>query len=1242
MKLPLRTSFVAVLAFAAVVLVCAPAAFGQGIVTGSISGTVQDSQGALVAGAKITATQLSTNRQYAATTKEAGSFALNVLPPGQYDVKVEAPTFRASQSHGVTVVVGSDTSMGVVKLEVGSPSETVTVEGTAPLIEATTDQITNTFETQQTVAIPIGNNFDTLALFLPGVAPVGDAGFENTNGEAFSANGQRGRANNFQIDGQANNDNSIGGPSIFFGNQDAIQEVQVLTNYDAEYGHNMGSVVNYITKQGTNAFHGTAYEFWQGDHFDSLENQEKSALFSGSNGNFCAPGQVSSQAVPCSKPVVPQFVDNRFGGTLGGPIWKDRIWFFGSANFERTRAGGSPSTSPGLVPTPNGIQQLLAAFPNSPVGPLEQAIGPATITSQGNPTFSNRTITNAPCGTANVICVTNQIDLTGTPQTNPGFGSAFDCQASPTSPGCTPIEFGNITRFVASPFNDYEATGRVDVKVTNKDNFFGRYVFQQQIQDGVNFGNGVDVGDWQKTPGRDQQIGLDWVHSFSNTFLNQARFSFSRVRFFFEEGSQTSCNDKNPLGCAADVIMVGSAAQDNTSFGVSAGFPQGRINNTYQLQDNLTLSRGRHLLKFGGEYDKQRSPNVFLPGNNSEYVFGSFNDIAANNPLETIIVVGNANLPFHERDVAFYLQDDWKAKDNLTINMGLRWEWNEQAINLLHDRTVAVQASSNPLWDNTFPASETTVPRVPQTLHDFGPAFGFAWTPRMLRGLFGEQKTVLRGGFRIAYDPEFYNMFLNVATSAPSVNSNTIIPGAPLPPSGNYQGNQILPFIQSTGLIDTTGINPGIRNHTTVAPNFHNPYSEQWNFGVQRSFTNRIVGEVRYVGNHSVGQFQSVNGNPALQPLIDSGFGSQIPAGLTPCPFDPTGTVPGGNGFGYANCNFRRVVERGNFAWSKYNGLQTELRMGGWHGLTATASYTYSRNFDNASEVFSSFSGGNTLSFAQNPFNTDRGERAISGLDFPNLVGVTMVYDIPYQKEQHGFMGHLLGGWQPSISYRYATGQPYTTIQFRNSGSLCDPTHTLSSTYDACRPILGNASLPLNTAGRYCDGTTGTCMDASSNPLPTGTLVSFTDPCFGAAPATPGCGAGVSPISGAHWIYNDPTAAQVQGTPFDGAGRNTLRGQPLSTGNLGFHKDTKITERLTMEFQAQCFNCMNVQFRGTPVSVLDFATPPTPGVPSPFQSTAYNFNGGGNNFVGGGTFSSNGVYDGIARRRLLFGLKLKF
>jgi outer membrane receptor protein involved in Fe transport len=1167
-------------------------AIAQGIVTGSISGIATDSSGALVSGAKITAKHLATNREYTTESTGNGLISLRSLPSGAYDVRVEAPGFRAYESKGVLVTVGADTSLGAIGLEIGASTETVTVEGAAPLIEATTDQVSQSFSSESVASLPIGNGFDSLTLFVAGVASAGDNNFTNANGAGFVANGQRSRSNNFQIDGQNNNDNSIAGPSIFFGNQDAIAEVQVVTNYSAEYGRNTGSVVNYITKSGTNQFHGTGFEFWAGNTFSSLTNEEKNPLL----GN-CAPGQ-DPATVGCTAPTVPQFVDNRFGGTVGGPIVKDHAWFFGSTNFERQRAGGSPSTSfPDLVPTANGVQQLIAAFPNSPAGPLLAAVGPAAITTQGNPTFNN----------VQPVLVTNQID--------PTTGSAFDCGADPAAPGCTPIEFGSITRFVAAPVNDYEATGRVDIRLTSRDNFFARYVFQQQLFGGINFGNGVDVGDWQTIPGRSQQIGLDWVRNFSSSLVNQVRFSYSRARFFFEEGSVPSCNDQTPLECPPDFVMIGAAPQDRVSFGVTSGFPQGRLINVYQVQDNASKQIGRHTLKFGGEYDKQRSPNVFLPNNNGLYIFSSFSDIVADNPFQTRITVGDPKLPFHEKDVAAYFQDDWRVKDNLTLNLGVRWEWNQQAINLLHDRSVANQTGSNPIWPSVDPAtgqpiplSLATVPRVPEDYNNFGPVVGFAWTPRF--GMFSPGKTVIRGGFRLSYDPSFYNIFLNVATSAPTVNAVTLAaPGPGTVPTSGFHGSDVLALLRP----QLPPVNPGIRNQSTVGPNFHNPYSEQWNVGVQRELTSKAVMEIRYVGNRGVGLFQNVNGNPALQSLIDGGFQSQIPPGLTPC---ATPGAPGNNGAGYANCNFRRVVERTNTAWSKYNSLQSELRIGNWHGLTSTASYTWSHTLDNASEIFSTAAGGNTTSFSQSPFDTDRAERANSGIDFPNVFGLTVVYDLPFAKEQHGFLGHVLGGWQVNTTYRYTTGQPYTTIQ-DHASSLCDPTSTLSTSFDACRPIVSNPAAPLNTVGVCTDPTLPNCGIAD---FVTG------------APTT---------LNAVHWIQNEDNAATFFGSPFLGVGRNTLRGDNISTANLAVFKNFKFGERISLQFQAQAFNVLNHMFRGTPDPVLDdVASFPFAGAPPAFQSTAYNFSGGGNNLEGGG--STNATFDGIGRRRLLFGLKIIF
>jgi hypothetical protein len=1148
-------------------------ALAQGIVTGSISGVVLDPQGAVVAGAKVSATHIATNRGFKTETNSAGLVALRDLPPGAYSLRIEAPNFRSYVANAVSVDVGQDTALGAVKLELGASSETVTVEGTQPLIEATTDQISETFSSEKVSSLPMGNTFDSLALFIPGVSTAGDASFSNNNGAELSVNGERARSNNFQIDGQSNNDNSVAGPSIFFGNQDAISEVQVVTNYDSEFGRNTGAVVNYITKSGTNQFHGTAYEFWQGSIFDSLENQEKNPLF-----GFCEPGQ--SVSTGCTEPTVSRFVDNRFGGSAGGPIKKDKIWFFGSSNLERQRFAGSPSSSgTGIVPTPNGVTQLQAAFPSSPIGLIETTIGPNVITT-GNPTFTN----------IQDVLVTNQID--------PSSGLAFPCTTAGTN-GCTPIEFGRISRFVPSPFNDYEATGRVDFKLTEKDNFFGRYVYQKQYSGGLNYGNGLDIGDYQDVPSLSQQIGLDWARNFSNAFVNQVRFSFSRASVFFQEQSFASCNSNSPTDCPTDMILIGSLAQDTVAFGVAAGFPQGRIINVYQLQDNASMLKGHHTIKFGGEVDQQRSPNVFLPENNGVFLFPSFSDMIANNPFESQIALGSPILPFSEWDLGLYVQDGWSVKSNLTVNLGMRWDWYQQAINLLHQKSVEQQTGSLPLWSTTLPLSQTTVPSIPNALHNFAPVVGFAWTPK----IGNDDKTVVRGGFRIAYDPAFYNMFLNVATSAPSVNLATLGPVAGQPSTGvpttGFFGTQVIPYLQP---LAPTG-NPGFANQTQVPQNFRNPYSEQWNFGLQRSFTNRIVGEVRYVGNHGVGLFQALNGNPQLGPLLAAGFGSVIPAGATPCATAGTPGFAGGN----VNCNFGNVIEYANTASSNYNGLQSELRIGGWRGVSATAAYTYSKAIDNASEVYSTAAGGNTLSFGQNPFDTGGPERANSGTDFPNTVGVAIVYDLPFYKGQHGFAGKVLGGWQVNTTYRYTTGQPFTVVERYTGGSLCDPGALWGGRDDACRPILSNAAAPITSVGL------ATCTGATAS------TCSFTDFVTG-APTTAGA---------EHWIHNDPNAAIYYGTPFAGVGRNTLRGQPISTDNLAVFKNFKFSERLTAQFQAQAFDVMNVQFRGVPDAFLDDARTGN------FLSTNFNANGGG-------TFAGNLNTDGIGRRRLLFGMKLIF
>ena len=1151
--------------------------FGQGIVTGSISGTVQDPQGALISGATVHATQVATNRVFTTTSSSGGVIQLPSLPPGAYTVGISASGFAAYSAQNVVVEVGKDTSLGAIALQVGTNTQTVTVEGTAPIIESTTDQLSQTFDSKQVEDVPLGNTYDSFVLFTPGVATAGSGAFSNNNGAELAINGQRARSNNFQIDGQNNTDNTVGGPNFFFGNQDAIAELQVVTNFDAEYGRNLGGVVNYITKQGTNSFHGTGYEFWQGDTFDSLQNQEKSPLFTGQDGlPFCAPGQRPGNPPSCDVPVVPQYVQNQFGGTIGGPIKRDKLWFFASTNMQRNRSAGAPfSSTTALTPTQNGIQQLQAAFPGSPAVALLAQFGPATL-KLGNPTFSN----------------IQQVPVT----------------ANGTS---TTVEMGTLTTFLSQPFNDYEVTGRTDVQLTDKDRLFGRYLFQRATSSNVVFGGlSAPQGQVVNVPGQNEQIGLDFTHSFSPLFLNQVRFSYSRARSSFEGGSFPTCTVANIGACPPMVAMLDPHA---LGIGQLFAFPQGRIINVYQVQDNASMVRGKHVMKWGGEYDKQRSPNYGLFETNGFLIYPDFNSFIANTPARTQVAYGQQVLRFKENDVALYFQDDWRAKDNLTLNLGLRWEFYQQASNLLHDESVAQQTGPDHLWDQSLPLSLTTVPKLPNHYRDFGPVVGFAWTPRMFPRLLGTDKTVVRGGFRIAYDFAYYNLATNVEGSSPFTNLATITDAsgnpAGLPNVSDLSGSNIAAALFP---LAPKG-NPGFATELQFGPNFRNPYSEQWNLGIQRQIASNMAVEVRYVGNHDIGNFQEINGNPDVAPLINNGFANFVPANLrTPCttPNEPgsTGLDQFNNPVGYANCNFSNVIEYANTAYSIYNGVQTQFRLQNLHGFTGEVSYTFSKTIDNSSEAFTT-TAGTVNAIAQNPFDLGRAERGLSNYDYPHVLGLLWSYDLPFHREQSGLLGELLGGWQINGTYRYSSGEPWTVEENVGQG-LCDPTNFTGGTLDACRPFVGSLAAPFSSVGQ--------CTD----------------------PAAPGCGL-VSVNTGApialnqaRFIINDLNSEKFFGTPFSPLGRNTERGQAISTANLAVFKNFKIRERVTFQLQAQAFNVFNHQWLGIPIQDVNNASVSALGI-TQFGSLKFNGNGGD-------TFAGNIITDGIGRRRLQFGGKIIF
>jgi hypothetical protein len=1144
--------WIVVLSLAAAFCFGTQSSFSQGIVTGSINGSVQDPSSAVIQGATITAVQVGTNSNFKTGTGAGGAFQLPGLPVGKYVVTAEAPGFVAMRVENVIVQSGTATPVGALTLKIGA-SEAVTVEAASAILQPDSVQISQEFDTEKTQNLPIGNGFDLVALLTPGVAPSGGNVFTNNNGAEFSTNGIRDRDNNFQLDGQANNDTNIGGPNVFFGNADAIAEVQVITAESAEYGRNSGAVVNYITKAGTNQYHGSGYEFYNGSWADSLANQEKSPIL-----GYCPPGV--SPSTGCLQPVIPRYVDNRWGGTAGGPIKRDRLWFFGSGNFEHLRTGAAPSSSaPFVTPTPNGISELQASFPNNAsVGALA-AIGPATIKT-GNLSFGTPT----------------DIDVLG-----------------------VPIEFATARRTVPSPFNDTEGMGRIDYQLSSKDRIFGRYIYQKSFYYNYNYFTPTEdvTGSFVNVGGISHFAGADWSHTFNDRFLNQVRYSYSHATSTFEGGGFPDCTTTNILaGCP---IRASFADSTDLSIGQLNNFwPQGRLVESSQIQDNATWQAGKHSIKFGGEFDHFPETDYGIPNINGLFTFASFGDFIQSNPELTNYAEGPSTYPLTYNAGALYFQDDYKATPTLTLSAGLRYEIQSEPINGLHDLTVKRESDpSTAFWDTTLPLSLRTVQSLPIVKHNLGPVVGFAWQPLA----HGRSETVVRGGFHIGYDSTFNNPFSNIAQSTPTVNSVDLQSCSACIPSDGSAATL-------RGIINPQvplGGNPGFSAEQNTDPNLHNPYAEQWTLGVQQAFTLHVVGEVRYVGNHGVGQFEVRNGNPALSPLIAAGFQKLIPGGLTPC---TTANTPGAT-VGYVDCNRTNLITLGNTGFSNYNGLQSRLSIEHWHGVTAGLSYTWSKDIDNISEIYSTGTGGNTNAFAQNPFDLTNAERGLSGLDYPQLTSVYLLFEVPVFRNQNALAGRLLGGWQINPVWRFASGQPYTVTENPASDRLlCDPTQdTETGAGTTCRPILTSRSAPIYTVGQCTDAAAGDCG-----------LVDFYTG---------------SPISreNVHWIVNDDAAAAYFGTPFAGVGRNQQRGDTINNANLAILKDFKINERVTLEARGTAYNVLNRQYRGTPGVNIDFGNYPEAG--GSFANTLFNPDGGA---------QTNTVFSGTDRRRIEVGGKIRF
>ena len=921
-----KSSYVAGAIFTAVLLVAAIAA-GQSF-RGSIRGTVTDPSGSIIAGAKVTARNIGTGLSRAATTGEDGGYVLAELPAGEYTVTAEAAGLSPT-AQNVLVNVGLDTTANFDLTKVAKRQEQLTVTEEAPVIETARDVLGQVVERQLVNELPLnGRDFGKLVALTPGttVDPSGVAGTQGGFGQ-FNINGNRDRSNNYTLDGTDNNDpffnnsalnqTGIGGAPGSLLPVDAIQEFNLQSQFAAEYGRNSGSVVNIITRSGTNQLHGSVFEFFRNSALDAR--------------NFFN-----------TEPRKSVFQNNNFGASLGGPIVKDKTFFFGAYEGQRERVGSDFLL---LVPT---VQDISTAKSNAAM-------------------------------------------LLGQP-TNPALDAilAFYPQSnSRRLPG------------VVNDKNDgNNAIAKIDHSLSNSELLTARYAFSQSDQvfpfgSPGGYGTGSRLPAFAQTsPARVQVLSASLLSTLSASRINEIRFGYSRYRTSF---SSLNANwDPVAHGLNFGTGKLGLPEFDFTGIenlgAIGYSVPRGRTSQSYQILDNFTWLRGKHTLKFGGEFRRASIENFndnlergiyqFTAGVfDGDPVIDALTDFYTGGSLDSgpfgpccsfvSVDAGNTQRTTYNNGLSFFAQDDYRASNTLTLNLGLRWEYfgpMSEAHNLL----------SNLASDGTLEMVGTHGLNglYKRDLHDFGPRIGFAWNPRA--------SIVVRGGYGIYYDYVPQHLFIANFTSSAGVATNPI---GSLP---------VLPMNFNAGAFNGTASGPIMTPSTLgsgtfpifVTPqNFHSPYTQNWNFNVQQRLAENFSFEVGYVGSKGT----------KLVRLTDL---NEPDANDTRTNFPAYGAVD----------------ELTPAASSIYHGLQAIARFQNTHRVSGFASYNWSKALDDASDGID-FAPG--VAFPQDPRNL-KAERGPSTFDTRHRFTAAVNYDLPSWHRA----GKFGSGWQLNWIASLQSGRP--------------------------------------------------------------------------------------------------------------------------------------------------------------------------------------------------------------------------
>ena len=970
-------------------------AFGQG--TGTISGTVLDEKQAAVVNATVSARNTATNISRTSETDSEGRYRFENLPIGSYEVTVEHSGFAKHVQSGITLLLNQPAVVDVT-LKPGGIQEVVTVVEDAAIINTSNAEVATRFDSRRVSELPLATNRNVfnVALSAPGVSQLGSGQTGFSSGLSYSANGGRVRSNNFMIDGQDINDPSVAGGQQSINNPDIVQEVRLITNqFLAEYGRNSGSVLNVVTKAGSNDYHGTLFMFHNNNVLNSCNNLNKA-------GGFCVDG--TPGAGQTNKR--PFRIENQIGFTLGGPLHlprfgeggpsivsgRDRTFFFASYQRWSDRQLGSGFTLVG-APTVAGRQVLQSTVGGRPQIQALLAHLPPASDSSAPPVFFSL---------------------------NPGDNCSPPA-GTPRPASCIPVETGRLTGAASSFFDDHQASWRIDHRFSEANNLNFRYLYD----DGDSGGNGqvTPTGLTTKNVFRTQAVNLVLTSVFSPNLTNEVRAAWSRL------ATTTASDDPNsetiPSIEVLDIGLQGfNAANNRTAIGLAVNLPQFRNNNTYQITDNLAWSKGSHAMKFGIDVRRNQVKSFFVPTIRGLLRYSTLHrfihdnaDLAAqvNRPLPG----GQQIQYYYWFDSYYYAQDEWKIRPNLTFTYGLRYERpgnNFDDLVPVNDRIVAANGNDERFRFTPVPPTDT---------NNWQPRLGFNWNPRTENGgalgwLTGGDKLVIRGGYARTHDSNFININLNIASAFPfvaAINLNA---------SGAFSA---IPTAQPIGL------NPATFARTIVGEDFRSPVYDQFSFEVQRELSRDMVLRVGYVGTRGRDLFQTLDGNPR-NPTNNVFISTATPGSANnPCRI----TV-----IDQTNCTRGLIRLRANRAESDYHSMQVSLDKRLSRGFSAGVHFTWSSFIDTASELFNP--SGGEVAVAQNSFDLEA-DRARSTYDRPLRLSGNFVYELPWYQDQRGFIGHALGGWQINSFFTFQSGAPFTPL------NGADPTGALNG----IDGLVGNA-----------------------------------------------------------------------------------------------------------------------------------------------------------------------------------------